>query len=216
MIIAAFSGVAANLSAFKTVLYTCNIEFALFLLIIPIGLMCLYPKDFPGPRLSSQLKDMEYVMTNKNEMCITREDLDRITGKDLSPWRPSDNPMVESEYTAELRGTKATYYIKASRWKDDDGIYLSLLPVMDQSYGWGSGRKILYVAQDTSASSLQGRVVRIYTADGFFYSMIVYDFVPAVRRTYRSKFSRFFEDFRRRTFRSRMYVDPSASLSIIP
>lgn len=168
---------------------------AIIILSIAIGPLCLYPKDFPGPRLSSQLKDLENTMTNKSEMYIAEKDFLAITGKDMSGWHPSDNPMVESEYEAQILGTKAKKFIKASKWKDEEGIYISLVYRSDSTISWGSGSKIIHVADDTTQSSLKGRVVRLYTDDGFFYSLIVLYFEMEVKNKVKNKLSRFFEDF---------------------
>lgn len=66
--------------------------------------MCLFPKDFPGPRLSDQLKDIEYTMTNKPEMYIKEEDLAKITGADMSEWHESKNPLIDREISVHIHG----------------------------------------------------------------------------------------------------------------
>ncbi len=66
-------------------------------------------------------------MTNKDEMYISEKDFLAVTGKDMSEWHPSDNPLVECEYEAQIIGAKTKKLLKASKWKGEDDIYISIV-----------------------------------------------------------------------------------------
>lgn len=74
--------------------------------------LCVYPDDYPSTKLNNLLRDTEYLRFNKEEMYITKEALEGISGKDASGWTDSANPLIEKEYVTELYGSKAEYIVR--------------------------------------------------------------------------------------------------------